>query len=325
MPRWPDKLPWMGLAGAAGLSIATYLAAAQYWTSAFLALLLLALGLTAVKLARKEVGRNTYMPFVVALVAMALLVALGVEFVRVQDDIGRMNTQFKFYVQVWVLLALASACILWYLKEQGVFRMGRVSIVRGGFLVVLALLVGSSFFYTILGTRDRLADRFDTGSFTLDGAHYMTTTGHHDRTTGALIEHRWDYQAIEWLQDNVQGSPVVLEAHTDQYHWGGAHRQLHRPSHGAGMALAPDPAEDEVLRRYSGPPPGYTDHLCNGGCGGIPGPAGEVPGELYSGRPAGKVLLSRRRAGEVRGAGGIGQGRGGLRESGHQDIRGPVV
>ena len=218
--RWPDGVPWVGLAGAAGLLVAAYLAAAQYWTSAFLVLLLLALGLSAVKLARKEVGRNAYMAFAVALVAMALLVALGVEFVRVQDDIGRMNTQFKFYVQVWVLLALASACILWFLKEQGVFRIGRMGIIRGGFLAVLAVLVASSFFYTVLGTRDRLSDRFDASSFTLDGARFMTTTGHHDRTTGDFIDHNWDYQAIEWLQDNVQGSPVVLEAHTDQYHWG---------------------------------------------------------------------------------------------------------
>ncbi len=220
VPRWPDTLPSLGLAGAVWLLIAAYLAAAQYWTSAFLVLLLLVLGLTAVKLARREAGWNPYMAFAVALAAMALLVALGVEFVRVQDDIGRMNTQFKFYVQVWVLLALASACILWFLKDQGVFRVGRMSIIRGGFLVVLAVLVGSSFFYTVLGTRDRLADRFDTSSFTLDGARYMSTTFHNDRTTGSLIEHNWDYQAIEWLQDNVQGSPVVLEAHTDQYHWG---------------------------------------------------------------------------------------------------------
>ena len=220
VPRWPDRLPWMGLAVVAGLLAAAYMAAAQYWTSAFLVLLLLALGLTAVKLARQRESTNAFMAFAVALVAMALLVALGVEFVRVEDDIGRMNTQFKFYVQVWVLLSLASAFILWFLKEQGVFSIGRMGILRGGFLAVLALLVVSSFFYTVLGTRDRLADRFDTSSFTLDGAHYMTTTSHNDRTTGALIEHNWDYLAIEWLQENVQGSPVVLEAHTDQYHWG---------------------------------------------------------------------------------------------------------
>ena len=28
-----------------------------------------------------------------------------------------------------------------------------------------------------------------------------------------------DLAGIRWLQDNVSGSPVVLEAHNDQYHW----------------------------------------------------------------------------------------------------------
>ncbi len=219
-PRWPRRLSWQGAVGAAWLLMAAYLAAAQYWTSAFLVTLLLVLALAAGRLAERKEGRDPFMAFVLAIVVMALLVALGVEFVRVQDDIGRMNTQFKFYVQVWVLLAQGAACVLWYLKERGFFHIGRMGLIGGGFVAVLALLVGASFFYTILGTRDRLADRFDTSSYTLDGARYMTTTAHHDRTTDALIEHSWDYQAIEWLQDNVQGSPVVLEAHVDQYHWG---------------------------------------------------------------------------------------------------------
>ena len=48
----------------------------------------------------------------------------------------------------------------------------------------------------------------------------MTTTIHTDWTKEAHLELKWDYEAIGWLQDNVQGSPVILEAHTDQYHWG---------------------------------------------------------------------------------------------------------
>ena len=30
---------------------------------------------------------------------------------------------------------------------------------------------------------------------------------------------RADLEGIQWLQDNVTGSPVVLEAHNVQYHW----------------------------------------------------------------------------------------------------------
>lgn len=33
------------------------------------------------------------------------------------------------------------------------------------------------------------------------------------------IDLRWDYDAIRWLQDNVSGTPVVLEAHGSQYCW----------------------------------------------------------------------------------------------------------
>ena len=34
------------------------------------------------------------------------------------------------------------------------------------------------------------------------------------------FELNWDREAIVWLQDNVEGSPVILEAHLDQYRWG---------------------------------------------------------------------------------------------------------
>ena len=33
------------------------------------------------------------------------------------------------------------------------------------------------------------------------------------------IELKWDYEAIRWLQDNVSGTPVVLEGHGTQYCW----------------------------------------------------------------------------------------------------------
>ena len=195
-----------------------YLAAAGYWTAALLCLILV----LAVWVAAKEVLCNkeeaaSYAIFPLILIGLALLIAIGVEFVRVKDDIGRMNTLFKYYLEVWVLFAIASAYILWYLGSRGVFRLRGMSIFRGAWLTMLALLLASGFIYPILGTRARLSNRFDTQNVTLDGADYMTRAVHRD--DDQLIELRWDYDAIMWLQDNVRGSPVVLEAHNEQYHW----------------------------------------------------------------------------------------------------------
>ena len=87
---------------------------------------------------------------------------------------------------------------------------------------ILTVLLASSLIYTFLGTNDRLSDRFNDGPLTLDGAAYMANAVHWEvgqREEPQRVELKWDLEAIEWLQDNVQGSPVVLEAQHEQYHW----------------------------------------------------------------------------------------------------------
>ena len=148
--------------------------------------------------------------------AMAALIAFGVDFVTVQGDIGRMNTLFKYYLEVWVLLAIAAAYLLWRLGTSWLPQIRPA--IAAAWLTVLALLIGASLIYTALGARDRLADRFADLPPTLDGAAYMTAARHWERDT--IFPLVWDYHAIRWLQDNAEGSPVVLEAHMEQYRWG---------------------------------------------------------------------------------------------------------
>ena len=51
--------------------------------------------------------------FATLLVCAALGVVIGLDIFRVEGDIDRMNSVFKLYLQVWVLLALASAYLGW--------------------------------------------------------------------------------------------------------------------------------------------------------------------------------------------------------------------
>ena len=208
---------WTLLAGSVATVGAIYLAAAGYWTAALLSMVLMFTILAIKEVLSNRMYSAPYTVVPLVLIAFALLIGIGMEFVRVQDDIGRMNTLFKFYLEAWVLFGIGSAYILWYLGSEGLFRLRGMSLTRGVWLGMLAILLGASFIYPVLGTRSRLADRFSTQNMTLDGADYMRSTVHFEEDQP--IELRWDYEAIRWLQDNVKGSPVVLEAQNDAHHW----------------------------------------------------------------------------------------------------------
>lgn len=164
-------------------------------------------------------GDAPAMGFVVLVVGTALMLVIGLDIVRVQGDIDRMNSIFKFYVQVWVLLALASAYLLWRLagKRRAISLTGsRWTKIWVGAAIVL--VVGSAV-YPLLGTQARLEKRFAVLPATLDGMAYMQDVVYHD--ANGDIELAADYEGIRWLQNNVEGSPMILEGLTPNYRWGG--------------------------------------------------------------------------------------------------------
>ena len=252
-----------------------------------------------------------------ALLLAALLAATGfalgifVEFFTLQGDIGRMNTVFKFYLQVWVMWGLVSAVALAWALERILGRRtapaavappARPAAIGRGLLYENPVATGTgdgeaadwavvhgpeapqapqaeardqrraermgerrerrldagarsragageraprpwwqwawlamagglglaALAYPLGATPARLADRFNPLPPTLDGMAYMkyatfldagseVTAAHPGGVTIRLAD---DYQAINWLLANVQGSPVVLEASVPEYRWG---------------------------------------------------------------------------------------------------------
>ena len=166
--------------------------------------------------------RDAPAPAFACLMALtALSVVVGLDFIRVEGDIDRMNSVFKFYLQVWVLLALVAAYMVWRLLGSEMFSGARRWTFRYAWAAVLAVLLIGSAIYPVFGTQDRLRDRFEGNvtPLTLDGLAFVEGSVYRD--LNGRIDMERDFEGIRWLRENVQGSPVVLEANTPTYRWGG--------------------------------------------------------------------------------------------------------
>jgi len=152
---------------------------------------------------------------VLFLVGTSLAITLMVELVYVEGDIGRMNTVFKFYLQAWTLFAVsAGAALCWMVDSLSDWKPS----LRITWLVFFYILVSSAALYPLLGGVAKIRDRMSVDApHTLDGMAFMTTAVYYDLDTP--IELSQDYRAIRWMQDNVQGSPVIVEANQVEYHW----------------------------------------------------------------------------------------------------------
>ncbi|MCH7713614.1 MAG: glycosyltransferase family 39 protein, partial [Chloroflexi bacterium] len=113
-----------------GSVMAVFLAAAGYWTAAMLAGFLTVTALAfwmSITSAREE---RRFESVALVLLAMALAISMGVDFVRIEGDIGRMNTLFKYYLEIWVLFSVVSAYMVWRLLAERSLAQASASMER---------------------------------------------------------------------------------------------------------------------------------------------------------------------------------------------------
>jgi YYY domain-containing protein len=146
------------------------------------------------------------------MVGTAMALSLVVEVIAVKGDIGRMNSVFKFYLQVWILLAVAGAVSLAWVYERA--RRWQTAGRKLWWGVMAALIFGGALFLPY-GIRARAIDRMSQqAGLTLDGMEFMKYGVVHDGDPGRgerEIQLSGDYAAIRWMQDNIEGSPVIME------------------------------------------------------------------------------------------------------------------
>jgi YYY domain-containing protein len=147
----------------------------------------------------------------------AFVLTLMVELIVLRGDIGRMNTVFKFYLQAWVLFGISAACgVVWMVSEA---RKRWSFAQKNLWQMICILLAGSAALYPVLAGTEKIQDRMSTPApQTLDGMAYMQSAYYFDENVRMSLNA--DYKAIRWMQETVQGSPVIVEANTVEYRWG---------------------------------------------------------------------------------------------------------
>ena len=83
----------------------------------------------------------------------------------------------------------------------------------------MILLIGCAALYPITATAEKIDDRISNETpLTLDGMKYMQNSNYSFEGENMSLEE--DYLAVRWMQENVDGSPVIVEANTVEYSWG---------------------------------------------------------------------------------------------------------
>ncbi len=154
----------------------------------------------------KDIPKRSAAGFASLLTAAAAFIALLCELIFLDDPISgeyaRMNTVFKFYMHLWIFLSIAASYSYYELNfrymnksENRKLLKEAVKIMWAALLVLLAI---SCAVFPAVSTFTRIEDMNATPS--LDGMEYMKELD------------RGDYNAIRWIQENIEGSPVILEA-----------------------------------------------------------------------------------------------------------------
>jgi len=137
--------------------------------------------------------------FVLAVAGAAILILLGTELYWVQDPVNvRSNTVFRLNYQSWIMLAVSGAVGLYYITSRWQLKSVLTSAPRLLWVAGTIFFIGAGLVYPVIATMNRTVG-FRTHPY-LDGLAAMRA--------GDPSE----FEAVRWLEDNVQGTPTILEA-----------------------------------------------------------------------------------------------------------------
>jgi YYY domain-containing protein len=204
--------------------------------------------------------------FTMGMVAGGMFVGAAMELVFLVDDLRggehyRMNSVFKFYMAVWVLLALASAgFVSIFLRRAAAWSRASVAVpeaevvpaaerhlvdplrddprtrLLNGWasvgLLVSTLAIIASLAFPVFSTRVRLDQQFaqagrSTTLNALDWMSYGEMQGSGNSVGVVNFGFAEDRDVIDWFNANVAGTPVIAEANIGIYRCAGNRISIH--------------------------------------------------------------------------------------------------
>lgn len=205
--RQSEAVGWLAVAGLIVLvALIFWMWTQQYWIAPILLPLIMLAGLLSLRRTLPTPRR-----IVLVLISAALFLTLFVEVAVLDGDIGRMNTVFKFYMQAWLMLSVVGGLTaVWtYPAIRQRKKMHTI------WSIALGVLLFSAVLYPVLATGAKWRIRMNPDApNTLDGMAFMPHVQYGERG-GQTLSLASDYEALNWMQRNIDGSPVIMEAHSD--------------------------------------------------------------------------------------------------------------
>ncbi len=174
-------------------------------------------------------GVSDFRKLIWILFAGGYLITFVVEVVVLKGDVGRSNMVFRMYNLAWFILGLAMSLGLVEIRRN---LKNWPKIYEYGWLFIFVILLLLGLTYQMTATDKKMNDRWPNVANppkTLDGSLFMLgNLGGDGTNTPAIykenevdLDLRLDYEGITFMQDNIVGSPVIVEGHTSEYRWGG--------------------------------------------------------------------------------------------------------
>lgn len=147
--------------------------------------------------------------FVLLLIILSTFLIILPEFIYVKDIYPahyRANTMFKLVFQAFMMLSICSSYIIVRLlapSEAGEKSLSKTITQYAFFLPVTLILLSLVLTYPYLAINSYYNNL--TAYKGLDGTAYLKT------------QYPTDYEAIQWINENIKGQPVILESQGDSY------------------------------------------------------------------------------------------------------------